>query len=170
MNYYLCTAEMAELELNTDGLSKEEKYETLITQIPALLDPKVDWVANVSNFNAALKEVFGWLWIGVYRKVSEDYLQLGPFQGPVACTFIQKGKGVCGQTWLQDQAIVVEDVDKFPGHIACSSLSKSEIVLPLYKEGVFWGVLDIDSTELSTFSDEDLEYLSQLTSTLEKFL
>ena len=161
---------MAEIEFNTAHLSKEEKYQLLIKQCPALLDSNVDWVTNSANFCAALKENFDWLWIGFYRKVSADYLQLGPFQGPVACTFIQKGKGVCGSVWEEEKTIVVPDVDAFPGHIACSSKSRSEIVLPVYKENQFWGVLDIDSTELDSFNELDKTNLSQLIIQFEAFL
>jgi len=161
---------MAEIEFSTDSLSKSEKYKELINQVPALLDFKVDWVANSANLCAALKEVFGWLWVGFYRKVSEEYLQLGPFQGPVACTFIHKGKGVCGAVWEEKKALIVPNVDEFPGHIACSTKSKSEIVLPVYKDSKFWGVLDVDSENLNEFSSIDLENLKSLIQAFEKYL
>jgi L-methionine (R)-S-oxide reductase len=161
---------MAEIEFSKESLSKSEKYQELITQVPALLDPSVDWVANAANLSAALKEVFGWLWVGFYRKVSEERLQLGPFQGPVACTFIHKGKGVCGTVWKEEKALIVANVDDFPGHIACSSKSKSEIVLPVYKDSQFWGVLDADSENLNEFSLVDLENLKSLIQSFEKHL
>lgn len=161
---------MAEIEFSTDSLSKRDKYKELINQVPVLLDFKVDWVANSANLCAALKEVFGWLWVGFYRKVSEEYLQLGPFQGPVACTFIHKGKGVCGAVWEEKKALIVPNVDEFPGHIACSSKSKSEIVLPVYKDSKFWGVLDVDSENLNEFSSIDLENLTSLIQAFEKHL
>ncbi len=161
---------MAEKEFDTNNLTKEEKYAQLIVQIPALLDSRVDWVGNSANIGAALKEVFGWLWVGFYRKVSEEHLQLGPFQGPVACTFIQRGKGVCGAVWADKVPMIVPNVHEFPGHIACSSLSNSEIVLPIYKDSEFWGVLDIDSAQLNDFSQLDLDNLKLIISSFETYL
>jgi len=161
---------MAELTLKTDGLSKFEKYELIHKQCSALLDPKADWVANTANFCSVLKDAFGWLWVGVYRKISEEYLQLGPFQGPVACTFIQKGKGVCGTTWSENRTILVPNVHEFEGHIACSALSNSEIVLPLESKNEFWGVLDIDSTQVNDFDEQDKNGLTLLFSELSKYL
>lgn len=167
---YIFEPKMMEVTFKNTDLSREEKYDQIIFQISALMDQKVDWVANSANLCAALKEVFGWLWIGIYRKVSEEYLQLGPFQGPVACTFIHKGKGVCGSVWEQGETIIVPNVEEFPGHISCSSLSKSEIVLPIYVENEFWGVLDIDSEELDQFSDMDKTNLLKIIKEFEKYL
>ncbi|HRG94306.1 MAG TPA: GAF domain-containing protein, partial [Chitinophagaceae bacterium] len=115
--------------------SKTEQYQSLLPQIKGLLEGETDLVANLANIAAALKEQFGWLWTGFYL-VKDDELVLGPFQGPVACTRIRKGRGVCGTSWAEAKTLIVPDVEKFPGHIACSSLSKSEIVVPLIKNGV----------------------------------
>jgi len=161
---------MAEISFKRDKLSSAEKYELLENQLPHLLSKEVDWVANAANFCAALKESFGWFWVGFYRKVSEDYLQLGPFQGPVACTFIHKNKGVCGASWAAEKTILVPDVNAFPGHIACSAESKSEIVVPIFKASQVWGVLDIDSSELNSFTKSDEEKLQRLTSIFQTFL
>lgn len=161
---------MAELQFHSEHLAKVEKYELLLKQCPALLDEKADWVANAANFCSALKESFGWLWVGVYRKISDAYLQLGPFQGPVACTFIQKGKGVCGTSWAENNIQLVPNVHEFPGHIACSAQSNSEIVLPIHTEKGFWGVLDIDSELLNDFDQRDAEHLNSLVGELAKFL
>lgn len=141
--------------------SKEEVYRSLIPQIKALVDYENDVIANLANVSAALKEQFGFLWVGFYL-VKENELVLGPFQGPVACTRIQRGKGVCGSAWAQQQTLIVPNVDEFPGHIACSSMSKSEIVLPLMKDGECVGVLDIDSNELDSFDEIDAKYLRQI--------
>lgn len=139
--------------------NKAEQYQSLIPQIKALLDGEPDLVANLANVCAALKEQFKWFWVGFYL-IKQNELVLGPFQGPVACTRIAKGKGVCGTAWEQGKTLVVPDVEEFPGHIACSSLSRSEIVLPLFKNGEVTGVLDVDSSELAAFDDTDAEYLS----------
>jgi GAF domain-containing protein len=141
--------------------SKIEQYEGLVPQIQGLLEGESDLIANLANVAGALKEQFGWLWIGFYL-VKQDELVLGPFQGPVACTRIRKGRGVCGTSWAQAQTLVVPDVEAFPGHIACSSLSRSEIVVPLIKEGTVWGVLDADSVDLHTFDDTDKLYLERI--------
>lgn len=141
--------------------SKEEQYQSLIPQIEALLSGEDDLVANLANITAALKEQFGWLWVGFYL-VKGDELVLGPFQGPVACTRIRMGKGVCGKSWEEARTIIVDDVELFPGHIACSSASRSEIVLPVFKNEVVIGVLDVDSTELSQFDHIDEQYLKQV--------
>lgn len=133
---------------------KKQRYQELVPQLRALIDGESNATANMANFCAALKETFGWFWIGFYL-VDNDELVLGPFQGPIACTRIQKGKGVCGTAWATAATIVVEDVEKFPGHIACSALSKSEIVVPLIKNAQVIGVLDIDSSELATFDQTD---------------
>ncbi|HQR94881.1 MAG: diguanylate cyclase [Bacteroidetes bacterium 24-39-8] len=141
--------------------SKQEQYLELIPQIKALLEGEPDLVANLANTAAALKEQFGWFWVGFYL-VKDDELVLGPFQGPVACTRIKKGRGVCGSSWAQAKTLIVPDVEKFPGHIACSSLSKSEIVVPLLLEGEVFGVLDVDSADLDQFDQIDLTYLEQI--------
>lgn len=143
------------------SVKKEEQYKSLIPQIAALLDGEPDLVANLANISAALKEQFNWFWVGFYL-VKGDKLVLGPFQGPVACTRIAKGKGVCGASWEQAKTLVVPDVDAFPGHIACSSLSRSEIVLPLFHNGEVVGVLDVDSEELDHFDETDAQYLEQI--------
>ena len=141
--------------------TKEEQYQQLIPQIKGLLEGETDLVANLANIAAALKEQFGWLWTGFYL-VKDDELVLGPFQGPVACTRIRKGRGVCGTSWAAAITLIVPDVEKFPGHIACSSLSKSEIVVPLIKNGVVTGVLDVDSSEYNQFDEIDQQYLEQI--------
>ncbi|OYU54274.1 MAG: diguanylate cyclase [Chitinophagaceae bacterium BSSC1] len=141
--------------------SKQEQYLELIPQIKGLLEGEPDLVANLANTAAALKEQFGWFWVGFYL-VKEDELVLGPFQGPVACTRIRKGRGVCGSSWEQAKTLIVPDVEKFPGHIACSSLSKSEIVVPLFVNGTVVGVLDVDSSELDQFDQTDATYLEQI--------
>jgi len=141
--------------------TKQEQYETLVPQIKAILEGETDLIANLANICGALKEQFGWLWVGFYL-VKEDELVLGPFQGPVACTRIRKGRGVCGASWAEAKTLIVPDVEKFPGHIACSSLSRSEIVIPLIHQGIVKGVLDVDSTELSTFDETDQVYLQQI--------
>ncbi|WP_113652682.1 GAF domain-containing protein [Pedobacter namyangjuensis] len=145
--------------------TKEEQYESLIPQIEALLYGETDLIANLANICAALKEQFGWFWVGFYL-VKNDELVLGPFQGPVACTRIKKGKGVCGASWQQEQILIVPNVDEFPGHIACASASKSEIVLPLYKANEIIGVLDVDSEYLSHFDEVDELYLKKIISFL----
>ncbi|GAA4751490.1 GAF domain-containing protein [Flavisolibacter ginsenosidimutans] len=141
--------------------TKEEQYEALLPQIKGLLQGEPDLIANLANVAAALKEQFGWLWVGFYLVKGED-LVLGPFQGPVACTRIKKGRGVCGTSWAKGETLIVADVENFPGHIACSSLSRSEIVLPLKKENEVAGVLDVDSIELSTFDQTDQHYLEEI--------
>ncbi|MEN9941990.1 MAG: hypothetical protein RL286_1488 [Bacteroidota bacterium] len=141
--------------------SKDKRYAELLPQLQALIETEENPIANMANFCAALKEAFGWFWIGFYM-VADEELILGPFQGPVACTRIAKGKGVCGTAWAQEKTILVEDVEAFPGHIACSALSKSEIVVPLIKNGAVIGVLDIDSTELATFDQLDQTQLEKI--------
>lgn len=141
---------------------KSEQYRSLLPQIEALISGESDTVANLANVCAALKEAFGFFWVGFYL-VKDGELVLGPFQGPVACTRIRKGKGVCGASWEQNQTLLVPDVDAFPGHIACSSLSKSEIVIPLRNAaGEVVGVLDVDSDRLNDFDAVDQEFLEQL--------
>jgi GAF domain-containing protein len=151
---------MAE-DLNIIVGTKEEQYQALIPQIRGLLEGETDFIANLANVAAALKEQFGWLWVGFYLVKGEE-LVLGPFQGPVACTRIKKGRGVCGTSWAKAETLIVPDVEKFPGHIACSSLSRSEIVLPLMKGNEAVGVLDVDSTDLNTFNEVDQHYLEQI--------
>ena len=153
---------MAE-DLNIISGTKEEQYQALLPQIKGLLEGESDVVANLANVAAALKEQFGWLWVGFYLVKNEE-LVVGPFQGPVACTRIKKGRGVCGSSWAKEETLIVPDVEKFPGHIACSSLSKSEIVVPLWKEGKVIGVLDADSSELESFDETDKKYLEQVLS------
>ena len=145
---------------------KIEQYQNLIPQIKGLLTGEPDLIANLANVTAALKEQFGWFWIGFYI-VKNDELVLGPFQGPVACTRIKKGRGVCGSSWEKADTLIVPDVEKFPGHIACSSLSKSEIVVPMLKDGIVWGVLDIDSDQLDKFDKNDQLYLEQIIALIE---
>lgn len=141
--------------------TKQEQYESLIPQIQGLLYGEPNLIANLANISAALKEQFNWWWVGFYW-IQEDELVLGPFQGPVACTRIKKGRGVCGGAWEQGKTLVVEDVEKFPGHIACSSASKSEIVVPVYKDGNIVGVLDVDSELLAHFDETDRIYLEKI--------
>lgn len=147
--------------LSISNGSKAEKYQELVPQLKALLIGEKDEIANLANFVAALKETFRFFWVGFYL-VKENELVLGPFQGPIACTRIKKGKGVCGTSWEQGKAILVPDVDQFPGHIACSSLSKSEIVIPLIKNQKVIGVLDVDSDQLNDFDEVDEKYLTEL--------
>lgn len=160
---------MSESLLIDVNASKEEKYKALLPQIKALVDGEEDVVANLSNITAALKEAFGYFWIGFYI-VKNGELVLGPFQGPIACTRIQKGKGVCGTVWADAKTIVVADVEAFPGHIACSSASKSEIVVPGFKNNEVALVLDIDSDELNAFDEIDKKYLEELMKTVSDFL
>lgn len=141
--------------------SKKEQYQSLLPQIKGLLEGETDLVANLANIAAALKEQFGWLWTGFYL-VKEDELVLGPFQGPVACTRIRKGRGVCGSSWAEAKTLIVPDVEKFPGHIACSNLSKSEIVVPLIKDGVVTGLLDVDASEYDQFDETDKRFLEEI--------
>ncbi|EXB45267.1 GAF domain-containing protein [Acinetobacter sp. 1000160] len=148
---------------------KVEQYQSILPQIQAIVEDEADVIANLANICAALRQQFGWFWIGFYL-VKENELVLGPFQGPIACTRIAKGRGVCGSAWQQQQVIIVPDVDQFPGHIACSSDSKSEIVLPIMKNGECVGVLDIDSDELNQFDEVDAEHLQQLMAMIEKFI
>ncbi len=138
--------------------SKEERYEALIPQLKSLISAETDQIANYANVSAALKEVFDFLWVGFYR-VSDKVLVLGPFQGPIACTRIAYGKGVCGFAWQEGKTVIVPDVDQFPGHIACSSRSKSEIVVPVVKEAKILAVLDVDSELLNNFDEIDAKYL-----------
>lgn len=155
---------MAE-QLIIQGETKQERYEALLPQIKAVIEDESDLIANMANLAAMLHETFGFWWTGFYRVVGEE-LVLGPFQGPMACTRIKKGRGVCGTAWQQEETQVVPDVDKFPGHIACSSLSKSEIVVPVKQGEDIIAVLDIDSAELNTFDHTDRHYLEEIVSML----
>jgi L-methionine (R)-S-oxide reductase len=149
-------------DLKITATTKKEKYSQLLPQITALVEGEKDAIANMANVCAALKFGMDFFWVGFYL-VKEDQLVLAPFQGPVACTRIHKGKGVCGAAWQKEQTIIVDDVEKFPGHIACSSLSKSEIVLPLFdKHKNVIGVLDVDSDTLNTFDETDEVYLDKI--------
>ena len=141
--------------------NKEELYGSLMPQIKALIGDEVDSIANLANVSAALKEAFHFFWVGFYL-VKDDELVLGPFQGPIACTRIKKGRGVCGTAWEKKETIIVDDVEAFPGHIACSAISKSEIVVPIVKNNAVIGVLDVDSDELATFDEIDEKHLTQL--------
>ncbi|HOW88794.1 MAG TPA: GAF domain-containing protein [Elusimicrobiales bacterium] len=148
---------MAE-DLSIRSGTKEEKYLSLLPQLKALTSGETDLTANLANITAALKEQFGWLWTGFYL-VRGDELVLGPFQGPVACTRIARGRGVCGAAWARKETILVPDVSKFPGHIACSSRSRSEIVVPALRDGEVVAVLDIDSELPGDFDETDRRYL-----------
>lgn len=149
----------------SQSLDRQAKYETLLPQIESLIADEPDLIANLANISAALKQTFDFLWVGFYLVKNEE-LVLGPFQGPIACTRIRKGKGVCGTAWEKAETIVVEDVDKFPGHIACSGDSRSEIVVPVFKDGQVSMVLDIDSDQLNAFDEVDSKYLEQLVKTI----
>jgi GAF domain-containing protein len=157
---------MAE-DLNIVSGSKQEKYISITQQIEALITGEPDLTANLANIAAALKEQFGWFWVGFYMvkenaNTGNSELVLGPFQGPVACTRIAKGRGVCGTSWAKEETIVVADVEKFPGHIACSSASKSEIVVPIFNGTSVVGVLDVDSDLLDQFDAVDQQYLEAI--------
>ena len=169
---------MSEL-LTVIGETKKEKYESLLPQIKALVEGETDGIANLSNIMAAIKFGMNWFWVGVYfvspsptlpKGEREPQLVLGPFQGPVACTRIAYGKGVCGTAWKEKRTIIVKDVEQFPGHIACSSLSKSEIVLPAFNtKGDVVLVLDIDSEQLATFDEIDKMYLEKVVSIISNY-
>lgn len=152
---------MAETIYIRPEADKEEKYKELIPQLRALVETEKDEVANMANLAAALRQTFGFFWVGFYRVVEEE-LVLGPFQGPVACTRIRQGKGVCGTAWAEGRTLVVADVEQFPRHIACSAESKSEIVVPIRRKGQIVGVLDIDSDTLCTFDAIDATYLEEI--------
>jgi L-methionine (R)-S-oxide reductase len=141
--------------------NKKEQYENLLPQIKGLLEGETDLIANLANVAAALKEQFNWLWVGFYL-VKNNELVLGPFQGPVACTRIKKGRGVCGAAWEKAVTLIVPDVEKFPGHIACSSLSKSEIVVPILQNNEVKAVLDVDSADVNQFDETDKQYLEEI--------
>ena len=151
---------MAE-NLSINAGSKEEKYRELLPQLYAFISTETDFIANLANVSAALKQTLNLFWVGFYL-VKGDELVLGPFQGPIACTRIRFGRGVCGTAWKEAQTLIVPDVEQFPGHIACSSNSKSEIVVPVIKEGNVIGVLDIDSDTLNSFDETDARYLREI--------
>lgn len=153
-------ARMSE-DLKIAGGNKTEQYASLLPQIRGLMEGETDGTANLANMVAALKEQFGWLWVGFYL-VKNGELVVGPFQGPVACTRIRKGKGVCGTSWAEEKTLIVPDVSAFPGHIACSSLSRSEIVVPLRDREKIVGVLDVDSAALNAFDEEDGRWLEEI--------
>ncbi|WP_151833410.1 GAF domain-containing protein [Acinetobacter ursingii] len=159
---------MAEELLLQQG-NKAEQYQSLIPQIQAIVADESDVIANLANICAALKQQFNWFWIGFYL-VKDNELVLGPFQGPIACTRIGKGRGVCGTAWQQQKVMIVPDVEQFPGHIACNSDSKSEIVLPVMKQNKCVAVLDIDSDALDSFDEVDAEYLKQIVAIVEHFI
>lgn len=148
------------------NMKKSEKYREIYNQIRSLTRDESDLIANMANTAALLHEAFGFWWTGFYI-IKGEQLVLGPFQGPVACTRIGYGKGVCGSAWKSGKSIVVPDVELFPGHIACSSLSRSEIVIPLFDKGNVYGVLDIDSKELSAFDETDREWLEKIAELME---
>ncbi len=160
---------MAESFTISQSNSKTERYETLLPQIESLVMGEQDLIANLSNITAALKQTFGFFWIGFFL-VKGNELVLGPFQGPIACTRIGFGKGVCGTSWKEKKIILVPNVDEFPGHIACSSESKSEIVLPGFKNEQVFLVLDVDSDQLNDFDETDSLYLGRLMKVIEKLL
>ncbi len=150
--------------------SKEEKYRELVSQIKAVIGDESDLIANMANIASMLHETFGFWWTGFYRVLAQNQdniLVLGPFQGPMACTRIRWGRGVCGTAWKKQQTVIVPDVEEFPGHIACSSLSKSEIVVPVFQGDRVIAVLDIDSEHLNTFDETDQKYLEEIASIVE---
>lgn len=158
---------MAENLLIKQTTDKSETYLTLVPQIEALVTGETDLVANLANVTAALHQTFDFFWVGFYW-VKEDDLVLAPFQGPIACTRISYGKGVCGSAWKKAQTIIVPDVERFPGHIACNASSKSEIVVPVFSNNQVTGVLDIDSDRLNAFDATDQKYLEQICRIIEK--
>lgn len=157
---------MAEQLILVEG-DKEDIYKVILPQIESLLEGEDDLIANLANVTAVLKEAFDFFWVGFYL-VKDNELVLAPFQGPLACSRIQLGRGVCGTAWQKKETQLVPDVELFPGHIACSSLSRSEIVVPLIYEDEVWGVLDVDSQQLNAFDETDKHYLEQLCSTILK--
>ncbi len=151
---------MAE-QLNITAVVRREAYKELLPQLNALIDAEPSWIANLANISAALKQTFGFFWVGFYL-VEKGELVLGPFQGEIACTRIGFGKGVCGSAWQNGETLVVPNVDEFPGHIACSSNSRSEIVVPMFSDGKVIGVLDVDSDKLDDFNEDDLVGLEKI--------
>lgn len=159
---------MAESIFIPERATKKEKYESILPQIDSLISSETDSYANLANVAAVLKEAFDFFWVGFYL-VRENHLVLGPFQGPLACTRIGFGKGVCGTAWKEEKTQIVPDVEAFPGHIACSSASRSEIVVPGFKEGKVWIVLDVDSDQLNEFDSEDEFFLEKLMNLVSKY-
>ncbi|CDS91950.1 GAF domain-containing protein [Sphingobacterium faecium] len=155
---------MAE-DLTINKGTKKDQYIGLVPQIRGLVTGETNQIANLANIAAALKEQFNFFWVGFYL-IEGEQLVLGPFQGPVACTRIQYGRGVCGTSWKENKTIIVPNVEEFPGHIACSSLSKSEIVIPIYQDNSIIGILDVDSDELNAFDEIDAQYLTEIVSLL----
>lgn len=160
---------MAEELIVANTTDKREKYESLLPQVESLTIGEDDLIANLANISAALKYGMNFFWVGFYI-VKNDELVLGPFQGPIACTRIRKGKGVCGSVWENKETLIVPNVDEFPGHIACSSDSKSEIVLPAFKNGEVAMILDVDSDQLNDFDEIDKEYLTRLMTKIEEMI
>lgn len=158
---------MAETLILSTATDKASRYQVLVPQIEALTTGEPDLIANLANIAAALKQAMNFFWVGFYL-VKEDALVLGPFQGPIACTRIVKGRGVCGTSWKEKKVIIVPNVDEFPGHIACSSDSKSEIVLPAFKNDEVTLVLDVDSDKLNDFDETDALYLKQVMTLIER--
>ena len=163
---------MAEQISLKSGQGKAAAYQELMPQLHALIGDEKDLIANSANLIGALKEAFGYFWIGIYfvKGEAKEELVLGPFQGPPACVRIAFGKGVCGTSWKEKSSIIVPDVNLFPGHIACSPHSRSEIVVPVIKNGVVKGVIDIDSTELSAFDETDRQYLEEVAEIISRFI
>ena len=159
---------MEEIKIS-QNLSKEEKYIELVNQVNLLIKDERDLIANLSNTCSAINEVHNFFWTGFYI-VKGNELVLGPFQGPVACTRIGFGRGVCGKSWQEKRSIIVNDVEKFPGHIACSSKSKSEIVIPIFKDDDVFGILDVDDTKYGNFDEVDEKYLKKIVVLIEKKL
>lgn len=161
---------MAESLLLSDTSDRQIIYNELVPQIESLISGETDLIANLANVTAVLKEAFGFFWVGFYL-VKEGQLVLGPFQGPLACTRIDLGKGVCGHAYATRETVIVPDVDQFPGHIACSSAARSEIVVPVMNgDGTVFGVLDVDSDQLNDFSNTDADGLKQVVKTIERFI
>lgn len=160
---------MAEELIIANESNKEDRYNTLLPQVQSLIEGEPDAVANLSNIAAALKQTFNFFWVGFYL-VKENELVLGPFQGPIACTRIQFGRGVCGSSWKEKQTILVPDVDAFPGHIACSSASRSEIVIPGFKNNEVALVMDVDSDRLNDFDSTDQQNLEKVMRLIETFI
>ncbi len=151
---------MSENLLKVEG-NLEKQYQGLLPQIEAIISGEKNMIANMANISAVLKSQFDWFWVGFYI-VNNDELVVGPYQGPLACTKIKKGRGVCGKSWETETSILVKDVNAFPGHIACSSLSKSEIVIPVFKDNSVIAILDVDSEEIDFFTETDLKYLTAI--------
>lgn len=165
--YFFC---MAECLIIPENGSREDIYKIIVPQIESVVGSERNIIANLANISAILKEAFGFFWVGFYMVDEAEQLVLGPFQGTLACTRIRKGKGVCGTSYAKGETILVEDVENFPSHIACSSLSRSEIVVPIFKEGRVVGVIDVDSQFLNDFSEVDRIYLEMVSNIISTFL